>query len=270
MQLKRFKELKNLVTELVLTIDKQIIIVTDHEWILIDQIIEILVHPFILTAKLQSTKYTIADFYADWVRFDMVLRKNTYSFYLPHTLRAAMNKWQPVFTKNDCVLGTIYLSRYQALLNDEEKQAAITYLITLSSMLEKMKNNPFTNNNSINGAPAPAHSDESEDEFEEMLYNKEQETSNISRDILNAITSYKPERRLEESTKTSTLEYWKILKYKYPLLYEMACVLNGVPATQTSVESNFSALSYVFNKFRTQLSAKTLENILLLRVNKFL
>lgn len=67
---------------------------------------------------------------------------------------------------------------------------------------------------------------------------------------------------------TNVLEYWLNLKFSKPDLHQLAVVALSVPTTQVSVERAFSALALVLTDHRTRLSEETLENILILRLNK--
>lgn len=271
-QLKRFKELKDLISELVLYVDKELVAIDDSDWLIIDEIIKILELPFILTVKLQSNQFVIADFFAEWKKLALKLRKinSNGKTVLAQNLRSEMNEKGDLFGDNDVILSCIYLSRYQALLSASEKERAVNHLTMVSKILDKVKPSAqptmdITDNDNL-------VFDNSEDEFEEqLLCQQEQERgSSNSFDIISVIRSYKPNLNRNTGPRPSTLEYWKSCKYSHPLLYRLACIVNGVPATESNVEANFSDLSHIFNKFRTRLSAEMLENILLLRLNDFL
>lgn len=54
---------------------------------------------------------------------------------------------------------------------------------------------------------------------------------------------------------------------EYPELYEIAMVILAVPTTQVSVERTFSTLKLILSDLRSSLSDKTLQNILLVKLN---
>lgn len=213
-------------TELVILIDGHIVSVSDEEWIKMDEILKVLEQPFILTLKLQSAQFTVPDFFAAWTKLERRLDKESGT--LATSLKNAMHERKILFTTNETILGAVYLSRYQSLLSNEEKQAAINHIIGLSKILEKVKNNPTTNLNSDDNVQATgsAENSDGDDEFEQFLHNQQQQerTSSNVTDISNLIRSYKPDLSVGSSSKITTLEYWKLLKYKYPSLYNIYLV----------------------------------------------
>lgn len=64
------------------------------------------------------------------------------------------------------------------------------------------------------------------------------------------------------------MNYWEEKKYSYPYLYEVAKIVNSVPASQVSVERSFSALKLVLTDLRSNLSSDSIQKILLLKLNK--
>lgn len=51
-------------------------------------------------------------------------------------------------------------------------------------------------------------------------------------------------------------------------LYEVACIIFSIPATQASVERSFSALKFLFTDYRYGLSEEMLENLMIVHLNK--
>lgn len=66
----------------------------------------------------------------------------------------------------------------------------------------------------------------------------------------------------------SAIDYWAERKHTNKELYELSTITNSVPITQVSVERPFSALAFILSPLRNSLSAESLENILLIRLNK--
>ena len=67
--------------------------------------------------------------------------------------------------------------------------------------------------------------------------------------------------------KESILKFWKNKKNDFPELHAVACVINGLPPTQATVERSFSVLALIYNNRRSQLSQNMLENILRIKLN---
>lgn len=63
------------------------------------------------------------------------------------------------------------------------------------------------------------------------------------------------------------LQYWESQKFTSPIIYRLAKVVLAAPSTQVSVERAFSALKLVLTDMRMRLSEKSIENLMLLKLN---
>lgn len=63
-------------------------------------------------------------------------------------------------------------------------------------------------------------------------------------------------------------EYYEQFRNKDPLLFELATTVLAAPATQVSVERAFSALKILITPQRTNLKKKTIEDVLLVSLNR--
>lgn len=66
----------------------------------------------------------------------------------------------------------------------------------------------------------------------------------------------------------NVFSYWVERKSQNKELYELSTITNSVPITQVSVERAFSSLAFIFTALRNSLAPETLENLLLIRLNK--
>lgn len=76
------------------------------------------------------------------------------------------------------------------------------------------------------------------------------------------------EAEQRQSTTYNVWEHWIQRKATHPELAAVAAVVLAVPATQSMVERAFSALGLVLSPHRSTLGEDTLENILLIKLNK--
>lgn len=68
--------------------------------------------------------------------------------------------------------------------------------------------------------------------------------------------------------KSNVLDFWQARKQEFPLLYELACIVYAVHASQCTVERHFSAFSCVRDCRRCRLLPKNMSNILMIRLNQ--
>lgn len=71
----------------------------------------------------------------------------------------------------------------------------------------------------------------------------------------------------ERYRKINFFEYWYARRNQEPLLYELVEIIVAAAPTQTSVERAFSALSFILNPLRSQISDHHLEAVLIIRLN---
>lgn len=67
---------------------------------------------------------------------------------------------------------------------------------------------------------------------------------------------------------TNIFTYWAEKKSTHKELYELSTVTNSVPITQVTVERAFSSMAFIFTALRNSLAPETLENLLLIRLNR--
>lgn len=63
------------------------------------------------------------------------------------------------------------------------------------------------------------------------------------------------------------LKYWESQKITSPILYRLAMVVLAAPSTQVSVERAFSGLKLILTDHRMRLTEKSVENLLVLKLN---
>lgn len=71
----------------------------------------------------------------------------------------------------------------------------------------------------------------------------------------------------KQSLDTNLLNYWYSKRFSNPILYRLAMVVHGVPATQVSVERCFSILRFILSDYRTRLYPDMLADVMLIRLN---
>lgn len=87
-----------------------------------------------------------------------------------------------------------------------------------------------------------------------------EETEAVAYEIISAYNDRKP-------LNTNVLEYWYERRFSCPLLFQLASIVLGAPASQVSVERCFSVLKFILGDYRSRINKDTLENIMLIHLN---
>lgn len=245
-------------------------LLNDEEWNDIDNLVSLLEPFFIYTTKLQSDSCTLSDFYGYWMIIKYKLIKlNDDGTGLRTLSLQEMEQYTTMLLDNPIIAATVFLDpRYQISLNAEKKKLAILFLAGLHKRVTDLKKQtecePDTQNTDDNDRDGFRNFLCSIRGDEETAAVRHQEGESQESEILNQLKKFSG---TEIQSTASILQYWQTQKDKKPLLYDLACVIFSVPPTQTSVERAFSALAIVLSPRRVRLSDKTLQNILLIRLN---
>ena len=62
-------------------------------------------------------------------------------------------------------------------------------------------------------------------------------------------------------------QYWESQKWNKPELFQLSEILFAVPMAQVSVERKFPGLKFILSPQRSNINAKVLEDVLLVRTN---
>lgn len=96
------------------------------------------------------------------------------------------------------------------------------------------------------------------------------ECTTTNNDVINSINTFIAKETFEEPCAEdgfSIIQYWESKKKEYPILFEIAMVILAIAPTQVTIERMFSAFGHLYNDYRTSLSQKLLEDILLICLN---
>lgn len=249
----------------------------DAEWEEVQELVEIL-SPFNkYSKKLQSVQLALSDFFGMWTSLRIKLAKSSDDF--SSVVIEQMNKYHTVLMDNPLTVASIYLDpRYQRSLTADKKDLARKVLADLYVRLNKIEDIECSNENNVTEPTelADLNNDcDSEDEMNEYLNACESAGGSIREPIRmrdgNDLQFVK--QRLMDfdgsiaPLSTNIFTHWNNLKSDWPEIYRLASVILAIPPTQTTVERAFSALAVVFTSLRTKLSDKSLQDILLVRLN---
>lgn len=203
------------------------------------------------------------------------LKKNAQCELLDNLL-ICIDDRQKGLLKNASVLSALYLDpRYRKVLNNDSsaKQITVNHLTRLWKRVQEFSN--VAQPTQI-VEPNNSYHDHDEDEFDEYLNSFEEtnlpQISLQCNDIMSKLQTF--DRALNEQPRvprsTNIHQYWEEKKKTDPELFQLASVIYGAASTQTSVERDFSALAFILNRYRCNLSDENLEDILFIRLNKTL
>uniref|UniRef100_A0A2S2NMP6 Histone-lysine N-methyltransferase SUV420H2 n=1 Tax=Schizaphis graminum TaxID=13262 RepID=A0A2S2NMP6_SCHGA len=254
-----------------------------HDWQQVETISKALLPAKVCSTKLQTEQLTMTDFYGAWIFCK--IQTNAMNSDFANKLVQLMTYREKIILNNQVLLAAIFLDpRYNITLSREQSASAIQHLTNIWICLKKIE----LNNQEVNTISPEYHQNTSDslnptdpiDDLEIYLRSKvndestsfdfgslsNSQTETIGTKIETLLKSFSiEEKRL--CHKINILQFWKSKKLVYPELFELSNIVFSVLATQVSVERLFSGLKFVLSPYRCNISAKNLENQLLVRTN---
>ena len=225
------------------------------------------------TLKLQEEHLLLGDFYSLWTMTK--LQVNSIQQILAKKLSEAMNKREMILLENNFDNAALYLyPRFQFLLsstNIKTAQSHLMYTWKTLKIIKEINQVEIETGDQCESECESSKSTEMENvnNLEIFLASEAEKLRKIpiysSSEIENIIKNFLNVPRIKSDT--NILEYWETKKQEQSILYELVQVVLTVPATQASVERNFSVLKYVFSHLRCRLSEERVQDILLIKLN---
>lgn len=271
-QLKRALELRPIIDELANADHK--LYLSAEEWSKIEEITKILLHPYQVTLLLQKVNYTMSDFFAAWHQLKLLFASLATKNRLAERLLTSMNdpKHHRLLT-NPLILCSVFLDPRTKGIILKSRENSFIAKISLVQLWDRVTLFEKENSSGIatddnDDATAEIPLDFNFDLFEKFSNSDDSlNTANTDKpDIMNMLNAFELEK--SEPMGKSIFAYWEEKKDVFPELYKLAKVVHAAPPSQTSCERTFSTVSFVFNKYRSRLSEETLQNTLLLKLNK--
>lgn len=244
------------------------------KWPIITAIMEVLKLPYDVTMGIQHSAYiTLSDFYGDWMQMKRKLEKMTqldgWTKDFAQILLDQTKKRESSLMNSSAMLSAVYLDpRYRFFLDDAEVRIAKMTLTELHTRVSEAK--------LLFSQSQPKEQVADENSFEGECIKKalsrtfyEQDSSAGPTDMNNATLSFEAyEKTGHIHHKNSILKFWDDHSNEHPDLYELASIIHAIPPSQATVERAFSVLGYIYNSKRTRLAPETLENILMIILNR--
>lgn len=275
--------LKDYCEELSVTKFQNFVTLRNAEWSKISEICTALRPSKICTKKLQTEQLTLSEFFGVWFE-TKVATEAVQTPFATLILEQMIHREQKLIN-NDILLSAVYMDpRYKVLLDKTQVERAKTYLKRLWVKIISLNRDDNSINESsenVHGSSNSSETNSTYDEFENILKLKERQHnltnsySSLSREsdvyllhrVENELERYNVEQK-RLNRKINVLQFWEERKHNQHELYKLAITVLAVPATQVSVERLFSGLKFILSSLRTNIDERTLENQLLVRVNR--
>lgn len=272
-QIDRLLDLKDFINTLGITNND--LKIEEAQWNEFQQLRETLFDCHKFTKKIQGVQETLSDFYADWIDLKLKLNKKA-SHEFTKTLIGCMEQREETVHENATLLSAVFLdTRYRIFLNNKPamKQVVINHLCRLWRRVCQLKNmdEEYSNdqssieNNETNADDLEAYMDS----LENSLQRTQSTASTSSDQIMLKLQHFDREMsdRKRDPKSNHPLDFWKLHGHLYPELKELANIIFTASPTEVSVEKNFSALTFIFNRYRCNLRDDNLNDILFLKLN---
>lgn len=249
--------------------------IEEAQWKEFQQLRETLFDCYKFTKKIQGVQETLSDFYADWIDLKLKLNKKA-SHEFTQTLIECMEQREETVHENATLLSAVFLdTRYRVFLNNKPtaKQVAINHLCRLWSRVCQLKNMDEEYSNDQSSIENNENNADDLDAYMDSLENssqRRQSTTSTSLDqIMLKLQHFDREmkNKKRDSKSNHPLDFWKSHGHSFPELHELANIIFAASPTEVSVERNFSALTFIFNRYRCNLSDENLNDILFIRLN---
>lgn len=240
-----------------------------EKWRELKDLVNTLRIPYKATVDLQRRDLTLSDTYGIWLEIKLRLKKaidsKTSNTDLAVTMLDAFNSRYDNIFSNPAMKAAIFLDpRYRmGIVRDQlSVEEAKKFIMDMHRRLNYLKSTDSEPNCQINR-------DDSDDNFDvqsEMcrFWDCQADTFNLNRisDFEAALDSFDPQPM---NIKDNLFHYWQNYDIE---LREVAMAIFAMPPTETQVERDFSVLKRILSDLRGNLSAKTLEDILTINLNK--
>lgn len=238
---------------------------------------------------LQKKDFTLSDFYGLFrvmnMKLDQIISDPSKTTKRAVDLQKCLNERRKPIMDNPLMRCAVFLDPRYKCDFDSDEEIVIFVKMTLEHIwqrIQSVKNDKHKASEIVNGNKVQNKSsdtmndlfDELDEEYKRKMIECDQNISqpdfSINKnDIEEAVHKYEQfvyGTRMKSGD--SVHEFWERYKSTFGLeLYEIASVVFAIPPTQSTVERYFSALKYLFNDHRYNLSEDLLESCILIHLN---
>lgn len=158
------------------------------------------------------------------------------------------------------------------VLNEIHKESAISHLLALYQKISAVPSQTIKVEDVSHGSEQ-GHDSENcvEDELEKVFREQENyiklQKSDINYNSMELALRNFCENEPRLKTTENILHFWERKKIQYPDIYNLACILLSVPATQRSLTCLLSQVKYIIDAGKMKMSSPLFNNVLLIRGN---
>lgn len=230
--------------------------ISDEQWKVIAEVVEVLQPAYITTIRMQREKYVPSDFYADWVNLKLQLEK-LQEIRLAANIVVNMTRREKGLIDTPNIMASVYIDpRMRVLLTDDQIGIAKRHL---SDVRKRLK---------IDVPQQPTVMDNSAfSELSQLIKRRKMDCSTTNHIPDNDFFAVISNSTFIDDLGISPIDYWLHLETSNPEIHRIISTVNAAAPTQVSVERGFSALAFIMDPRRTRLGDKILNDILVLRLN---
>lgn len=268
------------------------ITLTEFQWKQAEELEALLLHPFLLTKKLQEQELTPGSFYKEWK--NLVFRLSQTGGIIADGIKDSMLIREIKLLDNSVLLAAIYVDpMHRVILTEEQLIRGKTALCDIAVRMKQFQEISSTANiesqsetiasvTSTSSSTASFHSDLQDNvdyDYEKYL---DVETKRRKTDLentngkfnLSPLSKFKLDftqalNEVEKIDRSSNMNVTQAIPYYPEIVKNVAYTVTALPPTQVSVERLFSALRFIRSDLRASMKEDLVEAILFLRSNYF-
>lgn len=241
-------------------------------WAVLNELVDVLRTVYDATMDIQNPDFTLSDFYCSWIRIQVRLQRMKSSTAkltdLSDLLLESMQARKTALLDHPAMLCAIFLDlrvhrELEQGLDSTKFKIAKLSLANLNDRIVSLKKGPNIDHESENDNSIDEYFNERINLGIDAEQNRRTEFLQMLDHFHHAVMTSK----LKLDKNQSIFDFWEKTKSLFPVLYDVACVINSIPPSQATVERAFSALKFVFGVHRGRLDQTRLEDIIMIKLN---
>lgn len=246
--------------------------IVNSNWTVLIEVVSILRTVYDATMDIQNQNFTLSDFFCAWIRIQVRLQRIQSDpeklTDLSDLLLESMQLRKNALLDHPAMLCAIFLDPrvHRELDHAVDSTKFKIAKLSLANLNDRIVNLPKHSKTDQKG-----EDDNSIDEYFRQSIDLHNDTEQKRRaEFLESLDHFHhcmmgSKMKIEKGK--SLFDFWEENKLLFPTLYDVACVVNSIPASQATVERAFSALKFVFGEQRGSLTQERLEDILMIKLN---